>query len=396
MSEHSSGGVSLPTEDDEAGTPGEPSSGSEHASSTTGELGDTIPGAGSTPSALDRATEFVVERRGLVAGVVAGFVLVGVIGASDIAVGGVLVDGISIGSVYALVALGIALVYRSTRVLNFAQGELGTMPAFLVLMLLVGFDRAVTVDPATIPLTRLIAFALIGVIFGALLAVGVNVLIVQRLADATPVTSLVATAGVSLLMIGGQVVFFELQSRTFPRILDGSVCLVPGLEDGCVLSTNRHNIVILVVLVVVSAVFAALFRTELGTALLATAQDPFAASLHGVSPRAMSSLAWGLAGALAALGGILGAGFFAGLTPGLMTTTFLIPAFTAVILGGITSMSGAVVGGLLVGLVNALANGAATSYGLTGVIPSPPTMASFTLLLLVLLVRPRGLFGKEA
>lgn len=362
-----------------------------------GRLGDALPGVGTAPSWLDRATEAAISHRRTVTGVVVAFVVLGSLAASEVDVGGVLVDGLSIGAVYALVALGIALVYRSTRVLNFAQGELGTMPAFLVLMLLTGFDRAVTIDPATVSLGSLVGYALIGVAFGAALAVGINVFVVQRLAEATPVTSLVATAGVSLLMIGGQIVFFELQNRTFPRILRGSLCLAADPTDGgCLLSTNRHNLVMLAVLAVVAVALAVLFRTELGTALLATAQDPFAAALHGISPRAMSSLAWGLAGGLAALGGILGAGFYAGLSPGLMTTTFLIPAFTAVVLGGITSMTGAVVGGLLVGLINALANGATTTYGLTSVIPNAPTMASFALLLLVLLVRPRGLFGKEA
>lgn len=377
MSEDSSTSTAVATEDGE-------------------RLGDAPPRIDAAPSLLDRATEAAIAHRRTVTGVVVGFVVLGSLAASEVDVGGVLVDGLSIGAVYALVALGIALVYRSTRVLNFAQGELGTMPAFLVLMLLTGFDRAVTIDPATVTFGSLVGYALVGVAFGAALAVGINVFVVQRLAEATPVTSLVATAGVSLLMIGGQVVFFELQNRTFPRILSGSLCLVADPTGGCLLPTNRHNLVMLGVLAVVAVALAVLFRTELGTALLATAQDPFAAALHGVSPRAMSSLAWGLAGGLAALGGILGAGFYAGLSPGLMTTTFLIPAFTAVVLGGITSMTGAVVGGLLVGLINALANGATTTYGLTSVIPNAPTMASFSLLLVVLLVRPRGLFGKEA
>ncbi len=358
------------------------------------------PGTGDAPEAspqepppLERVTTWLIEHRRRVATTIVGLVAIGLLADSEVDLGGVVVFGTSVGSVYAVVALGIVLVYRSTKVLNFAQGELGTMPAFLMLMLLTGFDRAATVEPAAIGFGRLVTVGLVAIAFGALLAVGINVLIVQRLADASPVISLVATAGVSLLMVGGQLVFFEAQNRTFPRVLSGSVCVVPGV-DGCSLSTNRHNLVILLVLVIVAVAFTVLFRTELGTALLATAQDPFAASLHGISPRAMSSLAWGLAGALGALGGILGAGFFEGLSPGLMTTTFLIPAFTAVILGGITSMTGAVVGGLLVGLVNALANGAATAYELTSIIPNPPIMASFTLLLLVLLIRPNGLFGK--
>jgi branched-chain amino acid transport system permease protein len=390
-SEQSASGVRVVSEDGEevagpgsattaASPPTPPSGPDERPDADGGSLGD-------------RLTALVVEHRTRVIWAIAVFVLLGVLAASRVDLGGVLVFGISTGSVYSLVALGIVLVYRSTKVLNFAQGEFGTMPAFLVLMLLLGFDRAATVD-ASVSTLQLASYALVGVAFGALLAIGVNVLIVQRLAEANPVTSLVATAGVSLLMIGAQIVIFELQNRSFPRFFPGTACVIPG-ADGCALTTNRHNLVILVVLFVVGAAFAALFRTELGTALLATAQDPFAASLHGVSPRAMSTLAWGLAGALGALGGVLGAGFFAGLTPGLMTTTFLLPAFTAVILGGITSMTGAVVGGLLVGLTAALANGVVTGYGVQN-IPSPPTLASFALLLVVLLVKPSGLFGKGA
>jgi branched-chain amino acid transport system permease protein len=79
-----------------------------------------------------------------------------------------------------------------------------------------------------------------------------------------------------------------------------------------------------------------------------------------------------------------------------MTTTFLIPAFTAAVLGGITSMVGAVVGGLLLGLVASFANEAVLSYGISDVVASAPDLAAFVVLLLVLLVRPRGLLGKEA
>jgi branched-chain amino acid transport system permease protein len=394
-SEQSSGGVRVASDDgEEVADPGSATPAETPPRAPAGPDGPdegTRTGGG---SAVDRLPALVLEHRTRVIWGLAAFLVLGGLAASEVDLGGVLVFGTSTGSVYALVALGIVLVYRSTKVLNFAQGEFGTMPAFLVLMLLLGFDRAATVDASAVSTLQLASYALVGVAFGAILAIGVNALIVQRLAEANPVTSLVATAGVSLLMIGFQIVTFELQNRTFPRFFPGSVCVIPG-PDGCVLPTNRHNIVILIVLVVVGAAFAALFRTELGTALLAVAQDPFAASLHGVSPRAMSMLAWGLAGALGALGGILGAGFFEGLTPGLMTTTFLLPAFTAVILGGITSMPGAVVGGLLVGLTAALANGVVTGYGLSNV-PNPPTLASFALLLVVLLVKPSGLFGKGA
>ena len=87
-------------------------------------------------------------------------------------------------------------------------------------------------------------------------------------------------------------------------------------------------------------------------ALLATAEDPFAAELQGVPVERMRAMAWGAAGALGALAGVLGAGVFESLTPGLVTSTFMIPAFTGVVLGGITSMVGAVVGGFALGIVS--------------------------------------------
>jgi branched-chain amino acid transport system permease protein len=370
-------------------TGGDDASGSSSLATMLGRAGDGSGGSGGPLDRLEGISRQLAAHRGAVVGIVAGLVVVGALGASGISLGAVLVDGLALGSVYAFVALGIALVYRATRVLNFAQGEFGTVPAFVVLVILLGGDLTGNVDPSEVSLVQLTVLALLAVFVGAALAIGVNAGIVQRLADANPVTSLVATAGVSFLLIGAQVVIFGLQSRSFPRFLDGSVTVLG-------ISVTRHTFVIAVVLAIAAALLAVLFRTPVGVALLATAQDPFAASLHGVSTRAMSSLAWGLAGGLAALGGMLGAGVFQRLEPGQMTTTFLIPAFTAAVLGGITSMVGAVVGGLLLGLVASFANEAVLSYGISDVVASAPDLAAFVVLLLVLLVRPRGLLGKEA
>ena len=146
--------------------------------------------------------------------------------------------------------------------------------------------------------------------------------------------------------------------------------------------------------VLAAGVLAVYFKTPHGVALLATSQDPFAAELQGINVNAMTSSAWGVAGALAALAGLLGAGVFNLLSPGLLLSTFLIPAFTGVIIGGITSMVGAVAGGLLLGLIVATANQVNTSFSLG--LPGPPQIAVLLSLLLVLLFRPRGLLGTEA
>jgi branched-subunit amino acid ABC-type transport system permease component len=106
----------------------------------------------------------------------------------------------------------------------------------------------------------------------------------------------------------------------------------------------------------------------------------------------MSSFAWGLAGALGALAGVLAAGEAERLLPGQMTSTFLIPGFTAAVLGGLTSMKGAVVGGLLLGVAATLMITMIDAYQLA--IPGGSDFAAFLMLLLVLLVRPNGLFGR--
>jgi len=335
---------------------------------------------------LARAVAAVTARRAMVGWAAGVIVLAVAMTVAGMDVPATVVNGLGSGAIYALVALGIALVYRATRVLNFAQGELGTMPAFVVVLVLLGGDLDGFVDPAEVTFGRLLALTLLAVVVGAAMAVAVNLLVIQRLADRSPVTSLVATAGVALLLIGVQVVAFDLQSRTFPQFLSGSLRLL-GVR------VPAHTLVVALVLVVASVALVALFRTSLGVALLASAQDAFAAELHGVSARAMSSLAWGLAGGLAALGGVLGAGVFEGITPGLMTSTFLIPAFTAAVLGGIASPAGAVVGGLLLGQVSATANSVTVGLGVN--VPNAPTLAAFAVLLLVLVFRPLGLLGKE-
>ncbi len=316
-----------------------------------------------------------------------------------------MIIGLQAGAVYSLVGLGIALVYKATKVLNFAQGEFGTVPAFLAYIIFVRGDIESGLQSAPGP-SEMLLVTLAAVAFGALVAILCNVLVVQRLAETNQVTALVATVGVSLFFIGLQIVFFEAQARRFPQYVQGSPCLGPSTGEGAAfglcpltvggISVAWHTAIVLAVLAITATVLALFFRTRTGVALLATAQEPFAAQLQGVSVRGMATLAWGAAGALGALGGILGAGNFQQLTPGLMTGTFLIPAFTGAVLGGLTSMPGAVIGGLILGVTVSFANSAVLAYDLTDVLPGPPQIATIVVLLLVLLFRPRGLFGKEA
>jgi branched-chain amino acid transport system permease protein len=304
----------------------------------------------------------------------------------------VVIIGLQTGAIYALIGLGLALVYKATKVLNFAHGEIGTSSAFVALLVMqavAGCGPFGDDAPCSLTGGQLLIGTLPALLVGALLGV-LTKLVIDRLKNATPVTTLVATIGVAVFMTAVQLRAFGAEGDRFPRYIEGNAFTLPGSN----IPLQWHTLVILVVLGVAAGLLAVYFKTPPGIALLATSQDPFAAQLQGINVRAMTTSAWGVAGALAAAAGLLAAGVFNQLTPGLVFVSFLIPAFTGALLGGITSMVGAVVGGLLLGLVVSTANQVNTSLDLG--VPGPPQIAVLAALLLVLLLRPRGLLGTEA
>jgi branched-chain amino acid transport system permease protein len=298
----------------------------------------------------------------------------------------VFVFGMQSGAIFGLVGLGLALVYKATKILNFAQGELGTLPAFVALLTMTGFEVA---GDGEIDRGLMIPATLVAIAVGALMGVVLYLAVIRPLGKVSPVTSLVATAAVALLLTTIELNWFEARARRFPRPVRGGFGLT-----GTDITIAWHTIVILAVLAGVALALAAFFRSAPGVALLATAEDAFAAELQGVPVERMRAMAWGAAGALGGLAGVLGAGVFESLTPGLVTTTFMIPAFTGVVLGGITSMVGAVVGGFALGIISQAAIQIVTTYELD--VPGPPQLAVLVVLLAVLLVRPQGLLGKSA
>lgn len=339
-------------------------------------------------AAVGRTIESLKTNRAV--WVTAGSVALGVVVTLiiGISLANVLVIGLQIGAVYSLVGLGLALVYKATRVLNFAQSILGSVPAFVAYVVMVNFDYGDIRAP--LDDGRLWWASLLAVASGVILALLINVVVVQRLAESSPVTSLVATAGVALLFVSAQVIMFQAQLRPFPRYIDGSPFSIGNT------AVSWHTVLVVIVLMGAAIALAVFFRTPPGVALLATAQEPFAAELSGVSVRAMSTVAWALAGFLGAIGGLLGAGVFENVRPGFMLSLFLIPAFTGAVLGGLTSMVGAVVGGLLLGVTNAYATQLVREVGFLNDVPGAPQIATLIVLVAVLLFRPRGLLGKEA
>jgi branched-chain amino acid transport system permease protein len=286
-----------------------------------------------------------------------------------------LVVGIITGAAYGLLALGLVLVYKSSGVFNFAAGEFGTVAVFALWL----------AHTNGIPYLFAMLIALVVAVGLGLLT---ELLVVRPLFDAARVTLLVATAGVSLLLIGMEIWFGEAKPRPIDRALPQTGVSVFGTQ------VIAQQLLLLAILAVLAAVLAYFFnRTNLGLAVIGASQEAVAAEVVGISVKRLSSFVWGLAGLLGGLAAILAVPVNASFAPGVMTSAFLIPAFTAAVLGGFTSLPGAFVGGAIVGLAQAFATADPVFEGVPG---SAATLIVFVLLVAVLAIKPSGLLGRSA
>jgi len=284
-----------------------------------------------------------------------------------------LVIGIANGAGYGLVAIGLVLIYKSSRVFNFAAGEFVTLGAYATYL-------------AAFHVPYLLAMVA-GVLAGLAAGLATERLVVRPLSARPKVTVLVATAAIATAVIPMEIVIGHL--RTFPARPVIKKPLNAFHIFGVFISWQQ--LLIVLILAGAGAGLAYFFsRTDLGLATLASSQEPTATRLMGIRLNRISSLMWGTAGALGGLAGVLLAPVTFGFAPAFGTTDVLIAAFTAAVLGGMTSVPGAFVGGVLVGVVQSLAQ-----FNL-GHIPGANSVAVFVVLIAVLLVRPTGLLGTEA
>lgn len=286
--------------------------------------------------------------------------------------GQALISGLANGGVYALLAVGIVLVYKGSRVLNFAQGEMGTFGLFVAFWL---------IDQQGLPwgvgaLVAIACVALIGAVFERV--------VVRNMADAPRLTVAVATIGLLLLL-------FALELKIFgpsPRILEPPITGLGFQIAGFFVSPTQ----ILALLTAVGlgiALAAFLKKTDFGLGVLAASQDPSATRLVGIRVGRVSSFTWALAGGVSAIAALLiepTIGLFAA---GFMTGLF-VRALAAALLGGLTSLPGAFVGGVVVGVVEALIG----QRFVQSTFPGIQSVSVMIVIVLVLLIRPRGLFGK--
>ncbi len=284
------------------------------------------------------------------------------------------VGGVATGSLYALVALGIALLYRSSRVLNFAHGDQATLATFVAFTLMGGGFRFHANLPfgVAVPVS-LIAAAVVGAAF--------FFLILRPAKEGTLLGKIVMTLGFALLLSGVMQLVWGADTQTFPSPL--SVTKVYRLGGVVVSQVDLGTIII--GLLLMAAMYGLVQRTKVGLAMRAVSQDVVAAQALGIPARKIYAATWGLASALGGAAGILLAPVVF-LDPFMMLDPFL-KGFAGAVLGGIDSLPGAVLGGFLLGVAEAVFAGY-VSFKFK-------TTLAFAIIILVLLVRPEGLLGRE-
>lgn len=277
-----------------------------------------------------------------------------------------LLSGVTVGAVYALVALGFTLIYNASDVVNFAQGEfvmLGGMITFFAWQ-------------AGVPLPLA---ALLAILAAATIGVLLNKLAIEPARGAPVASLIIITIGASIFLRGSAQLVFDKQLHRFPSFSGDDPLRVFGAT---ILPQS------LWVMAGAVAIFLALWlffaRTLTGKAVLATANNRIAASLVGINPNHMMTLSFAVSAAIGALAGVL-------VTPITLTSYDLgvamaLKGFAAAMLGGMGVPAGALVGGLLLGLIEALTAGYVSSVYKDAV--------AFVLILAILFVRPQGLFGR--
>jgi branched-chain amino acid transport system permease protein len=300
-----------------------------------------------------------------------------------------IVQGLAHGAAYGLLGLGLVLIYKSNRIFNFAQGEFAGVGALTTYLFYTGYSF--------LPHLSFWLAAPLGLLAGVLTALGTERAVIRPLFHRPRVVLVVGTVGVTLLLIGLEGLVFPHGGAlpTVDSVLSLHTSYVTKLDGVPLLYQNLVTFGVLVVLAIAAFLF---FRyTATGTAILAVSQDSTAARIVGISIERISMITWGIAGLLGAIAGILLAVPPEGtVTPGAFTGTILTVAFSAAVLGGMTSLPGAFVGGVLMGLIESFAN-ADYSFvpGLSHLPAAQSEVAVALVLLLVLLARPRGLLGQE-
>ena len=282
-----------------------------------------------------------------------------------------LINGISLGSVYAIIALGYTMVYGIAKMLNFAHGDVimvGAFAAFTVISTMGG-------NP--------IVGILVAVVVCTVLGVVIERVAYRPLRGASPLAVLITAIGVSYLLQNVALLIFGSNSRQFTSVID-----IPPLKlAGGQLSISSVTIVTIISSIVIMAVLTAFInKTKMGQAMLAVSEDRGAATLMGIDVNRTIAVTFAIGPALAGIAGVLLCSAYPSLTPytGSMPG---IKAFVAAVFGGIGSIPGAMIGGIILGIIENLSKAYISSQLADAIV--------FSVLIIVLLVRPTGILGKK-
>jgi len=292
-----------------------------------------------------------------------------------------LVNGLSLGGIYALIALGYTMVYGIIELINFAHGDVYTLGTFfsLAILGLLGVSNQLHGTPLVIDVAI--------TVIGAMILCGLVGVVIERFAyrplrNAPRLAPLITAIGVSFILENVMQLWRGPSPVPFPQVFPNPAWVVGGIEIQA-----KQMMVILFAIVMMVALQLFIYNTKLGKAMRATAQDRDAAQLMGINVNATIALTFLIGSALAGAAGFVSGvyyqstWFFNGFNAGLK-------AFTAAVLGGIGNLAGAMLGGFLIGLIEALANLFPNGNQWSNVVV-------FSVLVLVLIFRPSGLLGES-
>ena len=281
-----------------------------------------------------------------------------------------LINGISLGSIYAIIALGYTMVYGITKMLNFAHGDVIMIGCYIVFTLMTGLQM------------NSMASLICAIIGCTILGVVIEKIAYKPLRKASPLAVLITAIGVSYFLQNLALIIFGADTKSFTSVVN----MAPiKLADGKLTISGVTIVTVLICIVIVVALMTFIKKTKSGQAMLAVSEDKDAAQLMGVNVNKTISLTFAIGSGLAAIAGVLLCSAYPTLSPytGSMPG---IKAFTAAVFGGIGSIPGAFIGGILLGVIEILGRAYISSQLSDAIVVA--------VLIIVLLVKPTGILGK--
>ena len=282
-----------------------------------------------------------------------------------------LINGISLGSVYAIIALGYTMVYGIAKMLNFAHGDIIMVGGFTTYYIasVMGMPSAVGVLGAVVVCTAL--------------GVTIERIAYKPLREASSLSVLITAIGVSYFLQNAALIVFGADTKSFKSVID-----IPSLSlmGGTVTVSGETMVTILSCIIILIGLTAFINKTKTGQAMLAVSEDKGAATLMGINVNRTIAVTFAIGSALAAVAGVLLCSSY----PTLSSTTGAMPgikAFVAAVFGGIGSIPGAMIGGIVLGIIENLSKAYISSQLSDAIV--------FAVLIIVLLVKPTGLMGKK-